>query len=98
MSYTNTASAQYSAIVKEERVTMTVGDISSQQVWASFGRLNREEDTFQPQIFADAAPMPVPGGGAVSHTTLFTALPDTAHQVGLPLNVFHTTTTSLTTR
>jgi len=75
MSYTNTAPAEYSGILKMEKATIKIGDFSSEQIWASFGRLSRAEERFSPQIYADAAPIPVPGGGAVSHTTLFTAVP-----------------------
>ena len=71
MSYTNAASSQYSAAVRSESVTMMVGSLISKQDWISFGRLARDITGFSPQITADASPVPIPGGSAVSHSTLF---------------------------
>ncbi|MEX3954167.1 hypothetical protein AB4Y40_41675 [Paraburkholderia sp. EG287B] len=75
MSYTNTASAQYAGSIKSEQVTLTIGPLKSVQKWLSFAQLRREGEIFDPKILADAAPFPIPGGGSISHSTLFSAFP-----------------------
>jgi hypothetical protein len=71
MSYNNTASSEYSTAIKNERVLVKVGQIQSAQEWVSFGRLARDVSGFNPQITADASPVPLPGGNSVSHSTFF---------------------------
>lgn len=77
MSYTNSATSQYSGTLRSERVNMTIGAHSTTQAWFSFGRLATRGVSFEPEISADASPQTIPGGGAISHTTFFTALPIT---------------------
>ena len=71
MSYTNAASSEYPSAVRSEAVTMKIGDLTSRQEWISFARLARNENGFDAQINSDASPLPIPGGGAISHSTLF---------------------------
>jgi hypothetical protein len=71
MSYTNTASSEYSAAIRTENVTMKIGSLVSEQVWISFARLARNDKGFNPQITADASPTAITGNSAVSHSTLF---------------------------
>lgn len=71
MSYNNAASSEYSTAIKNESVLMQVGSIRSTQEWVSFGRLARDTTGFNPDITSDAAPVPIPGGSAVSHSTFF---------------------------
>jgi hypothetical protein len=84
MSYTNAASSQYAAALREETVTMTLGPLVSQQEWISFGRFARDSNGFNPQISSDAAPIPIPGGSAVSHSTFFGAFEVDCSAAGIP--------------
>jgi hypothetical protein len=54
---------------------MSAGSVTSEQGWVSFVRFARAGNRFAPEYAADASPVPVLGGGALSHSTLFSPEP-----------------------
>lgn len=80
MSYANTAPAPYSASVKRETIHLTMNGVETKQVWSSFGKTKPTEGKLNPEFDSDAAPFPVAGGEAKSHTTFFSPVSQTCRQ------------------
>ncbi len=74
LSYANTAPQSYSAILKKERVTVSVGTITTSQTWNSFGSITKQVNGFAVVAKDLATPQPVAGQSASSHLTIFAPL------------------------
>lgn len=75
LAYANTAAQSYAAVLSGERVTMTLGPLSSRQDWNAFGAIARPGNSLQVSQTSLVTPRPVSGQSAVSHITLFTPVP-----------------------
>jgi hypothetical protein len=74
LAYANTAEQSYGAILARETVILSVGGVTTQQVWNSFGTLGRANGQETVTSSAPATPQTISGQSVSSHVTLFAPL------------------------
>jgi len=75
LTFVNSAQPAYSAVLVKETARMTIGDMTSFQIWNAFGQLGRgPSGSLTVKSTAIATPQPIAGQSAVSHMTLFTPI------------------------